>query len=104
MNNIIKFFVAAALMLGAFSIQAGLDDKSVRERTLPIGKVCLEGDDCGSAVAAAPAGPQSPEDVYNNSCAGCHATGALNAPKFGDAEAWGAVSYTHLTLPTKRIV
>ena len=26
---------------------------------------------------------------YNKSCAVCHATGAANAPKTGDAAAWG---------------
>ncbi len=28
------------------------------------------------------------EDVYKAQCAACHATGAANAPKFGDAAAW----------------
>lgn len=27
--------------------------------------------------------------IYEQSCAGCHATGVLNAPKFGDASMWG---------------
>ena len=78
------------LMLMTLSIHAAMDDKSIRERTLPIGKVGVEGDDCGSAVAAAPTGPQSPEDIYTNSCAACHGSGALGAPKFGDAGDWGA--------------
>jgi cytochrome c5 len=29
------------------------------------------------------------ETVYKAQCAACHATGAANAPKFGDAGAWG---------------
>jgi cytochrome c5 len=29
--------------------------------------------------------------VYESNCAGCHATGAGGAPKFGDASSWGAV-------------
>jgi cytochrome c5 len=28
-------------------------------------------------------------DVYNSTCAACHATGAAGAPKFGDKTAWG---------------
>ena len=27
-------------------------------------------------------------ELYNKQCMACHATGLLNAPKFGDAEAW----------------
>lgn len=29
------------------------------------------------------------EEVYKAQCAACHATGAANAPKLGDAAAWG---------------
>ena len=29
------------------------------------------------------------EQVYTQQCASCHAAGALGAPKFGDAGAWG---------------
>ena len=35
-------------------------------------------------VLAANAG----EELYNAQCMACHATGLLNAPKFGDKEAW----------------
>lgn len=28
------------------------------------------------------------EQLYNNQCMACHATGLLNAPKYGDAAAW----------------
>jgi cytochrome c5 len=40
-----------------------------------------------SATAAA-SEPKSGEEVYNTSCAACHATGAAGAPKFGDVDAW----------------
>ncbi len=30
------------------------------------------------------------KSVYESACAGCHGSGVLNAPKFGDAAAWGA--------------
>ncbi|RYX93669.1 MAG: cytochrome c5 family protein [Comamonadaceae bacterium] len=33
---------------------------------------------------------KSGEEVYKAQCAACHATGALNAPKFGDTGAWSA--------------
>ncbi|MBI5753437.1 MAG: cytochrome c5 family protein [Hydrogenophilales bacterium] len=37
----------------------------------------------GSGYAA------SGKDVYNASCAACHASGAAGAPKLGDKAAWG---------------
>jgi cytochrome c5 len=41
-------------------------------------------------VAATPslAQPKSGQQVYELSCAACHATGELGAPKFGAAKAW----------------
>ncbi|MDI3324730.1 c-type cytochrome [Pontibacterium granulatum] len=32
---------------------------------------------------------RSGEEVYNTKCSVCHASGAANAPKLGDAAAWG---------------
>ena len=29
------------------------------------------------------------EQVFSAQCGGCHATGAIGAPKFGDVTAWG---------------
>ncbi|MGZ3184218.1 MAG: c-type cytochrome [Telluria sp.] len=39
--------------------------------------------------ANAPKVFQSGEQVYTAVCSACHATGAIGAPKFGDAAAWG---------------
>jgi len=39
-------------------------------------------------AAAAPAGDKG-KKTYEQTCAACHATGAANAPKFGDKAAWG---------------
>jgi cytochrome c5 len=36
----------------------------------------------------AASGPKSAEDIYKSSCASCHGTGLLNAPRFGNAEDW----------------
>jgi c(7)-type cytochrome triheme protein len=33
---------------------------------------------------------QAGKSVYDAACAGCHGSGVLGAPKFGDAAAWGA--------------
>ena len=39
-------------------------------------------------LCAAAAFAEPDMDKYNKSCAVCHATGAANAPKTGDAAAW----------------
>lgn len=88
MKSLFSMMAAAMLVFSVFSANAGMDKQSIIDRTMPVGKLCLEGEECGSAVAAAPAGPQSPEDVYNGACAACHGTGALGAPKFGAAGDW----------------
>ncbi|OYU75220.1 MAG: cytochrome C, partial [Burkholderiales bacterium PBB5] len=41
-------------------------------------------------MGTAQAQDKAPKAVYETSCAGCHASGVLDAPKFGDAAAWGA--------------
>lgn len=46
----------------------------------------------GSVELQTTAGPRAlatGEDVYKAQCSACHATGAVGAPKFGDAAAWG---------------
>lgn len=90
MKNLVRVIGLACFSLVVLSASAGMDNKSIDARTMPVGKVCLEGDDCGSASAAAASGPMEPADIYQNSCFGCHGTGALNAPKLGDAADWGA--------------
>lgn len=41
-----------------------------------------------SSVAAAEPDPQAGADLYNQSCAACHASGVAGAPKVGDKAAW----------------
>lgn len=89
MKNLLTVLGSSLLaMTVVFAANAAMDDQSIRERTMPIGNVCLEGEECGAASAAADEGPKGPEDIYAASCQACHGTGALNAPKFGDAGAW----------------
>ena len=90
-NRVAISFMAILLAAGAFA--ADLTDAqraAIEERIKPAGESCLEGDNsCGApAVAAAPAGPRSGEEVYNAACMACHSTGAAGAPKVGDAVAW----------------
>ncbi|MBZ2188697.1 c-type cytochrome [Alcanivorax sp. JB21] len=74
----------------------GLGDRSVfseraiEERLRPVGRVCVEGQDCGTAAEATEvaSGPRSGEAVYNTACAACHTSGAAGAPVKGDQSAW----------------
>ena len=70
-----------------FAVPPGTDDE-IRTRLEPFGSVCREGDDCGTASAAASSGPLSGQQVYDQFCFACHATGVGGAPLFGDAGQW----------------
>lgn len=78
----------SAYPLGERSI---FSDRAVAERIKPVGTVCVEGEDCGTEVAAAEeadSGPRSGEEIHSSACSSCHATGAAGAPVTGDAAAW----------------
>ena len=67
---------------------------AVAERLAPVGQLCLQGQDCGTA-SAPPAssnsgGTADGEGIYNNVCMACHETGAAGAPIRGDEAAWSA--------------
>lgn len=86
--------VLAAVLFGfgltAGAVTASVEDE-IRARIAPVGEVCVQGEDCGSAaapVASASAGPRSGNEVYDAACMACHNTGAAGAPKLGDAGAW----------------
>ena len=92
-------FTSALCALGlgmalASSVNAATGNDAIAERIMPLGNVCMEGDDsCGGAAAAAAAaaggGARSGADIYTASCAACHAIGVAGAPKFGSAADWG---------------
>ena len=93
MNKVMRalaVFGLGAVLAG--SVQAATDEDAIRDRIKPIGDVCVEGQDCGSAAAAAPVeaagAARSGEDVYNSSCFACHGTGAAGAPMLGNAGQW----------------
>ena len=89
MNKLIKVLLSAFMaMTMVFSVNAAMDNDSISERLKPVGKVCIEGDDCGSATAAVASGPKSAKDIFNASCTACHSSGALGAPKLGVAADW----------------
>ncbi len=92
LNKIVKLTLAAVTALAVLSVHAdavppGTDDE-IRERLAPFGSLCRAGEDCGSAEAAVAGGPKSGEDVYNQFCFACHATGASDAPILGDVASW----------------
>jgi cytochrome c5 len=68
------------------------------ERTAPVGKVAIAGQDnsqlaiaaatTGTAAPAAAALPASSEETYRTLCSTCHAAGIAGAPKAGDRAAW----------------
>jgi cytochrome c5 len=55
--------------------------EAVSARLQPVARL-----EIGSGGGAA--GARSAADVVKNTCSACHATGAANAPKLGDAAAW----------------
>jgi len=85
-NKTVKILVSAIFgMAIVFSANAAMDNESIAERLKPVGKVCVEGDNCGTASAAA-SGPRDAVDIYKSSCSACHGSGVLGAPKFGTAD------------------
>jgi cytochrome c5 len=59
-----------------------MSPQAVAERIRPVGVVEVKD---ASDLAALNTG----EQVFTTQCSACHATGALGAPKLGDAAAWG---------------
>lgn len=91
--------VAALMALGSAYAESRTD---VLERIRPVGTVNVAGEaKPAAAEAAAPAAQPAAEPaaapasaagggeaVFNRACMACHTTGAANAPKVGDNEAW----------------
>lgn len=79
-----------ALLFAPFAsaVPPGTHDE-IHARLQPDGSVCRKGDDCGTAAAAVATGPMTGDQVYNQYCFACHATGVSGAPTFGNAEQWG---------------
>jgi len=71
----------------------GMSDEAIAKRLKPVGEVVV-------MDASAPKTEKSGQQVVETVCAACHATGALNAPKIGDKDAWAkrlAQGYEMLT-------
>lgn len=83
-----------ALTTGIAVAQDDAARDAIAERLKPVGQLCLQGDDCGTAstAAAAPSGGSGGDidgaGIYNSVCMACHETGAAGAPVRGDEAAW----------------
>ena len=84
---LIACLVSVGVWQSASAVPPGTDAE-IESRIIPFGTVCRAGDDCGSASAVAATGPLSGQQVYDQFCFACHATGVGDAPMLGDAEAW----------------
>ncbi|MFM1881250.1 MAG: hypothetical protein RLZZ344_1484 [Pseudomonadota bacterium] len=84
---LLTVYVGSRPKLGAGS--DAFSPEAVAQRIAPVGRVATtaEAPIAGSSSAGA-AVVRTGAQVYAAACAACHATGALNAPKFGDSGAW----------------
>ena len=88
--------IAATLLVVACNPNNGpaeLTEKqtsAVAERIAPHGQLAMEGDAMTAPPVAAGGVARSGEDIYNSNCVACHSSGAMGAPKLGDAGAWAA--------------
>nr|WP_284047857.1 c-type cytochrome [Halomonas gemina] len=84
------------LTAGIAVAQDDAEREAIAERLKPVGELCLQGEDCGTAMAASSGGDDTSdgggsvdgEGIYNNVCMACHETGAAGAPVRGDEAAW----------------
>jgi cytochrome c5 len=53
-------------------------------------KTCIGGIALALFVASGPVAAKGGEEVYNTTCAACHATGVANAPRYGNKADWAA--------------
>ncbi|WP_243737309.1 c-type cytochrome [Halomonas ventosae] len=84
------------LTAGIAVAQDDAEREAIAERLKPVGELCLQGEDCGTAMAASSGGGDTSSDggsvdgegIYNNVCMACHETGAAGAPVRGDEAGW----------------
>ena len=97
MKNTLKTLLKTVIALSAFSLSVlsinvlaqHMSEASVEHRIAPIGQVCVEGEACKAAaveVLEVAKGPRSAQEIVGDYCAGCHASGIMNAPKIGTAD------------------
>lgn len=84
--------VGGMVLLGVSALSAVANVDAIKERTQPVGEVCMEGEPCAAEAVAAVDGDveRSGEQVYSTACVACHSTGAAGAPILGDVADWDA--------------
>lgn len=92
---IMSGLAALGVMAGTSYVYAQDDAArdAIAERLAPVGQLCLQGEDCGTAAAppsdsASNGGGVDGGGIYNQVCMACHETGAAGAPVRGDEAAW----------------
>ncbi|TDO15200.1 cytochrome c5 [Halomonas ventosae] len=78
--------------------QNDMERAAIAKRLEPVGELCVQGEDCGTAMAASSGSGSASSSggsidgaaIYNNVCMACHETGAAGAPVRGNAEQWSA--------------
>ncbi|MGP9808191.1 c-type cytochrome [Halomonas sp. AOP12-C2-37] len=107
-KGMISGLVALSVLTGAAGVFAQEDEReAMAKRLAPVGKLCLQGQACGTAVLLAAADVAVEEEaaaseadsissidaaaLYTSAgCAVCHANGIAGAPKMEDSAAWAA--------------
>ncbi|WP_231566441.1 c-type cytochrome [Litchfieldella xinjiangensis] len=82
-------------LAGTAHAQDNAEHEAIAERLKPVGQLCMQGQDCGSASAPAASsggggGEISGSGIYGNVCAACHDSGAAGAPVRGEEDQWTA--------------
>lgn len=89
-KGVLSALCMTGLLMAGTSQATEADDAAIAERIKPVGEVCVQGDPCAEMVVSADAGARSGEEVYTASCAACHGSGVLGAPKKDDGADWQA--------------
>lgn len=79
---LIALSAAFALTLAGCGNDKSIDSEMSASLTQPVAQVVLK-------VQKEEPGKRTGEEIATKVCAACHDSGALNAPKTGDADAWG---------------
>ena len=84
-----------------------LAQNMIQERIKPVGRINFSTTNNVVKSSAAQQAPQKivsvanlsdkGEEIYNNACAACHSSGAMNAPKYGVKKDWATRSDTSLS-------